>query len=116
MILLLSKIPHLRLSLPIFDANNLSFEVKADTTGFMVISEVYYPAGWKAFIDGKETQIYPVNYILRGIVVPKGEHKVTLKFISETYIKSGLYSLIGIVLSLGFVVVGIIFYFIKRKS
>ncbi len=99
-----------------FDANNLSFEVKADTTGFMVISEVYYPAGWKAFIDGKETQIYPVNYILRGIVVPKGEHKVTLKFISETYIKSGLYSLIGIVLSLGFVVVGIIFYFIKRKS
>ena len=47
---------------------------------FVVIANMYDP-GWKAKIDGKSTTIYRTNYIFQGIVVPKGEHTVTLKFI-----------------------------------
>ncbi len=99
-----------------FDANRLEFDAKADTTAFLVISEVYYPAGWKAYIDQKQTPIYPVNYILRGIVVPKGNHKIVMKFSSDTYNKSGMYSLIGIILSLSFVAIGLVFYIKERKQ
>ena len=44
------------------------------------MSEIYYPAGWVARVDGKETPIYPVNTILRGVMVPAGSHTVTLDF------------------------------------
>ena len=43
--------------------------------GFLVLSDQYFP-GWKAFVDGKETPIYKVHEIIRGIVIPEGEHKV----------------------------------------
>ena len=51
----------------------------------MYLSEVYYPAGWKAYIDGNPTEIYKTNYLFRGIVVPKGKHKIEFKFEPETF-------------------------------
>jgi len=57
-------------------------EVKATATGhnLLFLSESWYPAGWKAFIDGSETPIYRLDYMFRGIVVPAGAHTVTMKF------------------------------------
>jgi hypothetical protein len=48
-------------------------------TGFVVLSDQHYP-GWKAFVDGQETNIYKVNGLLRGVVVPQGEHSVVFKY------------------------------------
>ena len=45
----------------------------------VVFSEIYYP-GWTATVDGKSVEMGRVNYILRAINVPAGNHKVVLTF------------------------------------
>jgi hypothetical protein len=93
-----------------FGLHDVKFEVDTDTTSFLTISEIYYPAGWKAFIDGKETEIFATNYILRGIVVPKGEHTIEMKFESSTYSWSLKLSLIGLILAVLIFLIGLYIY------
>jgi hypothetical protein len=99
-----------------FDMQYLSFETEADTKAFLTVSEIYYPAGWKAFIDGKETKIYPTNYILRGVIVPAGKHKVEMKFEPASYKLSIMLSLIGILASLLALLGGAALWYKKRKT
>ena len=94
-----------------FDLHNLKFDIQTDSTAFLTISEIYFPAGWKAYIDGNETEIYATNYILRGIVVPAGQHKIELIFAPPIYNLSLKLSLAGLLLTIVFIVVGLIFYF-----
>ncbi len=93
-----------------FALHDLKFNVTTDTTSFLTISEIYYPAGWKAYIDGEETEIFAANYILRGVVVPKGEHVLEMKFESKTYLLSLKLSIIGLVLAVLIFIIGIYIY------
>jgi hypothetical protein len=71
----------------IIDYKSREITIKAYTSSpaLLVLSEVYYPAGWKAFVDGTETEIYKTNYVLRSIMVPSGEHTVTFSFNPPLY-------------------------------
>ncbi len=69
-----------------FDNDKLNYVVKTTGDQFAVFSEVYYDRGWKAFIDGKETSIVKVNYVLRGLPVPPGEHNIEFRFEPASYI------------------------------
>jgi len=66
-----------------------SGEVRIDTytssAALLVLSEVYYPAGWNAYIDGTPAEIFKTNYILRSVVVPSGRHEVVFRFEPELY-------------------------------
>lgn len=89
------------------------WEVYTNKPSFLVVSEIYYPAGWKFTVDGKETKMYPVNYVLRGIEVPAGKHTIEMKFEAKTYRLSILLSAIGLSLSVLCLIVGC---FIERKK
>ena len=73
-------------SVKITDYRNQDITLEANATGknFLLISEVYYPE-WKAFVDGKETEIVKSNYFMRGLVVPAGNHKIELKYESPKF-------------------------------
>ena len=68
-----------------YDIHNITLEAEASGNNLLFLSEVYYPAGWKAYIDGQQTEIYKTNYTFRSIILPKGRHKIEFKFEPETY-------------------------------
>jgi len=62
-----------------YENNNIELDLSTDRDGLLVLSEIFYP-GWKAYIDGKETEVYCTDYNLRGIFVPQGSHKGIVRF------------------------------------
>lgn len=68
-----------------YGLNDLSFESNNSQNGFAVFSDIYYPYGWEAYIDGQEAEIIKTNYLLRGLKVPAGKHKIEFKFHPRTF-------------------------------
>ena len=60
-----------------------SYKVSSQRGGLLVLSEVHYPVGWTATVDGEEVPLVRVNYILSGLNVPAGAHDVQLTFKPE---------------------------------
>lgn len=58
----------------------VTYQSKSAVKQFAVFSEIFYNAGWKARIDGKESPIYQTNYVLRGLEIPAGEHNIVFSF------------------------------------
>lgn len=63
-----------------YNAKTITLKTQRSSAGFLVLSEIYYPAGWEATIDGEPAEIYKTNFVLRGLQVPAGEHTITMTF------------------------------------
>lgn len=60
--------------------NKLVYSSTNRNDGFAVFSENYYKNGWQVTIDGQEVPHYNVNYVLRGLEIPKGNHIIKFEF------------------------------------
>jgi hypothetical protein len=68
-----------------YEPNYLKYTANASTEQLTVFSEIYYADGWKAYIDGNEVPHFRVDYVLRALILPAGEHTVEFKFHPESY-------------------------------
>lgn len=81
-----------------YRADELVYKYTANGEKLAVFSEIYYPAGWKAYIDGKESTYFRTNYVLRGMIVPSGNHEIKFLFEPSSYITGNKISLASSVL------------------
>ncbi|GMQ29436.1 YfhO family protein [Algoriphagus confluentis] len=65
--------------------NQLNYSAEMTQGGLAVFSEIHYPKGWKARIDGQEAEILRVNYLLRGLEIPEGDHEIVFTFEPSSY-------------------------------
>jgi hypothetical protein len=95
--------------------DELVYKYSAQGERLVVFSEIYYPAGWKASIDGNEKSYFRTDYVLRGMVVPAGDHVIKFTFEPSSYYLGNKVSLasslIFILLFVGYIVV-----LLKNKS
>ena len=84
-----------------YGINDLALKVKASGNNLLFLSEAWYPKGWKAFIDGTEVPIYRLNYMFRGVIVPPGEHTLSMKMESSSYTLGKNLSLLLNIITLG---------------
>lgn len=68
-----------------YEPNNLEYTYHTKQNGLAVFSEIYYPKGWNAYLDGKLAGHFRANYVLRAMVLPAGDHKVIFKFEPNVY-------------------------------
>ena len=71
-----------------YSLNSLTYDTSSNKDEFAVFSEIYYKHGWNAYLDGVKQPHTNVNYILRGMEIPKGEHIIKFKF-EPSVIKTG---------------------------
>jgi len=73
----------------LYNNNDLiEYESSSKNTEFAVFSEIYYDAGWVATIDGKEAPIVRTNYVLRGLQIPAGNHRIQFEFKPASFYNS----------------------------
>jgi hypothetical protein len=70
-----------------FDNDTMDYSFNSSKPQFAVFSEVYYSHGWNAYIDGKKAEYCKVDYVLRGLSLPAGQHAVKFIFEPSSYKK-----------------------------
>jgi len=72
-----------------FDNDTMDYSFSSSRPQFAVFSEIYYPDGWNAFVDGKKADYCKTDYVLRGMSLPPGQHAVRFIFEPSSY-KTGV--------------------------
>jgi len=98
------------------DNRELVYKYKSDKPRFVTFSEVYYPKGWTATIDGKAAEILHTNFVLRGLVVPVGQHEIKFNYDSPIVKSSSRISWIGSGLLFALLIGAVVVGFVKAKE
>ena len=70
-------------------SSNLIYNYNSLSEQLIVFSEIYYPSGWEVYIDGEKSNYFDINYLLRGMLLPKGTHTIEFNF-SPKIVKTGI--------------------------
>jgi uncharacterized membrane protein HdeD (DUF308 family) len=98
-----------------YNVTELTYQSNTQKEQFAIFSEIYYKDGWNGYVDGKLTPHFRVNYVLRGMKIPKGEHKIEFKFEPKVIQQGSMISLASYFILI-FVSIGWFFYDEKKKK
>jgi hypothetical protein len=87
-----------KIELLTYQPNELVYKSSAKEEKLALFSDIYYPAGWKCFVDGKESKYFRANYVLRAMIVPGGDHEIRFSFRPSSYYTGNTVSLAGSVI------------------
>ncbi len=94
--------------------DTIRYQFNSSTPQFAVFSEIYYNKGWNAYIDGSKTDYVRTNYVLRGMSVPAGNHKIEFLFEPKSYKLGNTLALWSSII--GFLILALAIYMnIKKK-
>jgi hypothetical protein len=77
-----------------YEPQRINLKTRNSSNGFLVLSEVYYP-GWEAWVDHVKTPIHRVNFTLRGLAIPSGEHEISIVYTAPGFRKGAMISGVG---------------------
>jgi uncharacterized membrane protein YfhO len=95
--------------------NQLHYSYTCRNEQVIVFSEIYYDKGWNAFIDGKSAPHFRTDYVLRGMRVPGGSHKIELRFEPTLYNSTERISM-AVSGFIGLLAIGILIVELRRKK
>jgi hypothetical protein len=84
-----------------YQGDRFELRVKAKGRGLLVLSETFYP-GWKATVNGQPAPIHKVDGLLRGVIVPRGDSRVVLRYAPLSVLIGAILTLTGFLGTLGF--------------
>jgi len=96
--------------------NQLQYRADMTAEGIAVFSEIHYPVGWTATIDGKEAPILRVDYLLRGLNIPAGSHEIVFTFAPASYSSTKIPMLIFQYALVALLIAGLFFTFKKQDA
>ncbi|NAW50221.1 hypothetical protein GNY06_02060 [Elizabethkingia argentiflava] len=99
-----------------YQPNQILYQSSSATPQLAVFSEIYYPHGWKFYVDGKPTDYIKADYLLRALYIPAGHHEIYMKFEPEVIQKGKSISLASTSLFLILTALGFWFYQRKEKQ
>jgi hypothetical protein len=99
-----------------YKPNHLVYKSNAATEQLAVFSEIYYPKGWNAYVDGKLLPYFRANYVLRSMRLPAGQHTVEFKFEPEVYSTGGKISAASSVVLFLLIFSALYFEWKKRRN
>ncbi|MCC8360236.1 YfhO family protein [Salinimicrobium sediminilitoris] len=103
-----------QIELVFYQPNELVYRSSSENGGMAVFSEIYYQHGWQAYINGEEVPHFRVNYVLRAMMVPAGQHEITFRFEPQV-VKTGSSIALASSILLGLLLVGGIVWGIRRR-
>ncbi len=103
------------ISLVSYQPNELVYKYSANGEKLIVFSEIYYPAGWRCYVDGKETSYFRANYVLRAMIAPEGDHEIRFVFQPSSYTSGNKVSLASSLLLI-LIIAGFAYTELKKKS
>ena len=98
-----------------YQPNHLVYEASTKSPQLAVFSEVYYPKGWSAYINGKPAEYFRANYVLRAMVIPAGNNKIEFKFEPKVIQTGSTISLMSSIIFLLILLSGLYFAFRKKE-
>lgn len=96
--------------------NHIDYESSSTQDGTAVFSEIYYPFGWKATIDGKPAEHFRANYVLRAMNIPAGKHTIRFEFVPDIVRKGDTLSTICIMIIYAGIAAAVLLPIFRRRK